>query len=229
MTCQKDCKDRHTHKRFFCIKCDPEMMARTYPDVDNSKRECCKFCFAGSDYKTHTCKDCKCHTPGPLIEKGEAYTEIPIYPLSKGLKTLVSTADVKLLLQYKWYISQGYIRRKTKENKSIFIHRLVMNAPKNMVVDHINGNTLDNRRENLRVVTSSQNSMNRTKLPKHNTSGFLGVYFHKKQKKWRAVVKVTIDGKQKLVYAKNFNTKEEAHLHREKVAKEIYKEFAPKI
>lgn len=55
-------------------------------------------------------------------------------------------------------------------------------------IDHINGDRLDNRIINLRDVTSSENNKNK-KIPKSNTSGFIGVYYYKPRKKWRVKVK----------------------------------------
>tara|TARA_A100001391_G_C5026728_1_gene267248 strand:+ start:118 stop:735 length:618 start_codon:yes stop_codon:yes gene_type:complete len=60
-------------------------------------------------------------------------------------------------------------------NRRDSIHRLVMGNPKGMCVDHINGDTLDNRKENLRVCTISQNSQNK-RLKSHSQSGYKGVH-----------------------------------------------------
>jgi HNH endonuclease len=58
-----------------------------------------------------------------------------------------------------------------------------MSAKKGEVVDHINGDTLDNRRSNLRICTNRQNLLNRKK-PSNNTSGFVGVHWNKQKNKW---------------------------------------------
>ena len=70
------------------------------------------------------------------------------------------------------------------------MHRLIMGNPKGMCVDHINGDTLDNRKENLRICTMSQNSMNK-KLRNDSESGFKGVYEIKKPQKHKYVSKKT--------------------------------------
>ena len=80
----------------------------------------------------------------------------------------------------KWYChnnnsSSDYATSGDRRNS---IHRLVMGSPKGMCVDHINGDTLDNRKENLRVCTRSQNSQNQ-KIKSHNQSGYKGVYYSK--------------------------------------------------
>ena len=68
------------------------------------------------------------------------------------------------------------------------LHRLILDAPNDLMVDHINHNTLDNRRSNLRLVNNGQNMQNRSGTPSNNTSGFRGVSFHKGTGKWFAYV-----------------------------------------
>jgi hypothetical protein len=72
------------------------------------------------------------------------------------------------------------------------MHRVVVNAPKGTVVDHINGDSLDNRKENLRICTNAENVRN---SPKHsnNTSGYKGVIWAKREQKWCA--QIIVDGK----------------------------------
>ena len=74
-----------------------------------------------------------------------------------------------------------------------------------MEIDHINGDTLDNRPENLREATRSENEMN--KLPgKRNSSGIKGVSWEKRRSKWRA--QITVNGEYK--YLGSFGTRDEA-------------------
>ena len=74
-----------------------------------------------------------------------------------------------------------------KEN--LYLHRFILDAEKGKVVDHINGNKLDNRRCNLRICTVRENVIN-SKISKNNTSGFPGVSFRKDMNKWRAYLMV---------------------------------------
>lgn len=146
---------------------------------------------------------------------------------TKGLKTnaLISDEDLNMLCQFKWYLdSKGYAYMTKRMGKGIRkttrMHRLIMNAPKNMCVDHINGNTLDNRRENLRLCSNAENSKN-LKLAKNNKSGFRGVSWFSKSGKWRAVI--TCDGKyQHLGLFESKNQAIEAYVQK---AKELYGEF----
>lgn len=73
--------------------------------------------------------------------------------------------------------------------KGRYAHRLIMGASETWdVVDHINGDTLDNRRSNLRIVTKAQNGANRVKQHACNTSGYRGVSWSKYKRKWEAYV-----------------------------------------
>lgn len=89
------------------------------------------------------------------------------------------------------------------------------------MVDHIDGNGLNNTRVNLRVANSTENARN-TRLRKDNTSGFKGVTWHKKNRKWRAVIKV--DGGQK--HLGMFDTLEAAYAAYCKAALHYFGEFA---
>lgn len=104
-------------------------------------------------------------------------------------------------------------------NGSHALHRLLMDPPKDMVVDHINRNPLDNRRINLRVCTMEENNRNLS-LRKNNSSGTMGVYFKpdKKHKPWVAQKYY----KGAWLPIKLFKTKEEAIAHR-KYLDETYK------
>lgn len=70
------------------------------------------------------------------------------------------------------------------------LHRIITNAPKGSIIDHINGDPLDNRRENLRVVTCVENGQNRTRPQKNNKSGYRGVHWVARHGKWRAAAKL---------------------------------------
>lgn len=143
---------------------------------------------------------------------------------SKGKFTIVDDEDYEWLNQWRWSLihprrkSGGYVTRnvpdkETGKQKSILMHRLILDAPEGVLVDHINGNSLDNRRANLRLVTVSQSTANRRKFS-NNTSGFKGVAFNKKARRWYMHFKML------------FDTPEEAARAYDKVARLFFGEHA---
>lgn len=122
--------------------------------------------------------------------------------LTQGKSAIVDEHWFDVLSKYKWYAffhktSGKYYasRREVLQNNkkvTVLMHRVIMNAPKGMMVDHIDGNSLNNHPKNLRLVTNSQNLMNRGKTKK-NTSGFKGVNWDKVNEKWRA--QIAVNGK----------------------------------
>jgi len=101
------------------------------------------------------------------------------------------------------------------------MHRLLIHAPKGMEVDHINGNGLDNRICNLRICTRSQNQINKG-LQKNNTTGYKGVSFIKKHRKYRATIR--INGKS--MYLGEFESAKGAAFAYDNKAKELFGNFA---
>lgn len=101
------------------------------------------------------------------------------------------------------------------------MHREIMVAPSGQYVDHVNGNKLDNRRENLRMCSNSQNMANR-RAPRVNRSGFKGVHFFKRDGTWRAAI--TQDYKTK--HIGYYATPEEAARAYDIKARELFGEFA---
>lgn len=140
-------------------------------------------------------------------------------------KALIDLDDVDKVKNIKWHRSD--LQRSTYyciSNNSEWrrIHRLIMGVTdKDIVVDHINHNGLDNRKSNLRICTSGQNTCN-CLTSKNNKSGHKGVYWSKERKKWCA--QISINNKTKGLG--RYDTIEEAIEARKKTAKEYYGEFA---
>ena len=140
------------------------------------------------------------------------YTFRRIY-LGDGVYTIVDQQDYYRLRNFNWFLSGSskkfYAHRNMKigniETKTVSMHRLIMDAPKGLVVDHINGNGLDNRRANLRLVTSLQNHWNGRKM-ENTSSRFKGVCFNKQNKKWVAYINV----ENKRIYLGSFNSEIDA-------------------
>jgi HNH endonuclease/AP2 domain len=146
--------------------------------------------------------------------------------LTQGKFAIVDDEDFERVNQYKWCFQQGYALRGQwikgeKITKIIGLHRFIMNPKKDEFIDHINGNGLDNRKENLRIVTKQQNAFNSNK-PITNTSGYKGVSFFRRDKKWRAVIKLN----QKYVHIGYFDDKITAAKAYDKKAKELFGNFA---
>jgi HNH endonuclease len=97
-----------------------------------------------------------------FLASPEYPTELPpgsvAFPLNRGY-AIVSPADWEALTQYRWHEKKGYALTSIN-GKSVSMHRWLMGQPEGLVVDHINNQGLDNRRENLRVATLSQNAAN---------------------------------------------------------------------
>lgn len=126
--------------------------------------------------------------------------------------------DYDKIKGYTWYSSHGYISTRERGNQKLLrLHRLVMNAPSNKVVDHINHNPLDNRKENLRVCNQSDNTINRKSAK--NYTGVQGVRLMPSGK-WET--RLTYHGK---VYIKRFPTLEEAVSYRKQLEEKYFGEF----
>jgi hypothetical protein len=149
-------------------------------------------------------------------------------PLTQGQNAIVDVADFEFLNQWKWFASfQRYTKsfyalrrsKKVEGHKTISMHRVILGCGINEQVDHKNHDTLDNRRENLRKCTHSQNSCNR-RTRSDNSSGIPGVTLVRGTK-WR--VRVGRNGHR--THLGYFNSAEEAAKVREAAAKEIHGEF----
>lgn len=124
---------------------------------------------------------------------------------------LLDREDEHLFGECNWYISpQGYVTSGGNTNllfKDLLLHRVVLGAKKGQFVDHINGNKLDNRRQNLRLCNQSQNGAN-TKMRKNNTSGYKGVTWITTANKWKAQIMIN----RKMYNLGLFGAPEEANL-----------------
>jgi hypothetical protein len=108
----------------------------------------------------------------------------------KGKYAIVDDEDYTLLSKYKWHLNKGYPERSEYITGRVIhkrISREIMTPTGNLVVDHINGDKLDNRRENLRVCTQAENAKNK-RGNKRNTSGYKGVSFDKRKGTWAAYI-----------------------------------------
>lgn len=113
--------------------------------------------------------------------------------LSNGLYTIVDDEDYDNLNVYKWHVNKSkntfYVITSYRENNkmvTIKMHRIIINAPKGYLVDHINHNGLDNRKCNLRICTDSQNSQNRSKTYGYSKYKGVSINISGNNKYWRS-------------------------------------------
>ena len=149
-----------------------------------------------------------------------------------GRDVIVDAQDAHLLSEYDWSIrpsgSTAYVQKVLFEN-GIYVgyrslHRVITGCEEGLVVDHKNGNGLDNRRDNLRICTQAENLRNR-KINENNTSGFKGVFFDpgtRNSKPWRSRIAV---GGQRINLGR-FGSPEEAHAAYCRASAERHGEFS---
>jgi hypothetical protein len=117
-------------------------------------------------------------------------------PLSQGLEAIIDDVDADQA-RFKWHVvkySQNrYAQREIRKDgrrTTIHLHTAILNTPQHLRVDHINGDGLDNRRCNLRLVSVQENSFNHTKKKQGCTSRYRGVCWVKRRGKWKAAIQV---------------------------------------
>ncbi len=142
--------------------------------------------------------------------------------LSQNKYALIDNEDYDRINQWSWYYHTGYARRciypyGRGKTITLFLHRIVFNRKKwrgDEEVDHINGNTLDNRKKNLRICSRAENMMNQKNLHKKSYSGIRGIHWDKNYQKWSVHIK--IGGIQK--YFGSFETIQQARkVHKKEV------------
>ena len=145
--------------------------------------------------------------------------------LTQGKYAIIDDSSFGLVSQYKWHFhitngKMGYPRTMIA-GKKIRLHTLLMKNPKGTYADHVNGNTLDNRRENLRICTPSESNANLSKRV-GCSSKYKGISFDKERDKWQ----VRVYFKKKKVFFKRVNTEIEAARLYDLIARKIFGKFA---
>ncbi len=116
-------------------------------------------------------------------------------PLSRGMVAIVDEADYHQVSAHRWHAHVNtatgiaYAARSETvgaKRRVIFLHRALMQPGKGLIVDHRSGDTMDCRRDNLRVCTRAQNNLNRTGWKAGKTSRFKGVCWFKPARRWAA-------------------------------------------
>ena len=149
-------------------------------------------------------------------------------PLSRGMVALVDDDDFERVNRFKWHVTKGrndfYAERNLRVNEGKgrqLLHSFLLPHRKGLHVDHINHNTLDNRRDNIRICTVSQNHMNRRKGT-GTTSKYKGVYWHTAAGMWQVATKKNY----KRIFIGYFKDEEDAARAYDAKATELFGEFA---
>ncbi len=148
--------------------------------------------------------------------------------LSQGKVALIDDEDAHVVAGRKWCAAwirdRWYVMRQQPVNgreRTVYLHRLIMGNPPGKIVDHRNGDTFDCRKENLRVCTTSQNNQNST-IGRHNTSGYKGVSWVRKSRRWKAQIRVN----KRCIHLGEFVDKIDASLSYDAAAREYFGDYA---
>lgn len=151
-------------------------------------------------------------------------------PLTQGKYALVDAEDFDWLAAHEWCATlskrgKWVVMRTGIKGPTGLLHRAIMKPPKDVIIDHINGDTFDNRKCNLRFANHSQNGAN-SAISKNNTTGFKGVSIDKRRthhtKPWFACIRVNY----KTIHLGRYATKEEAAKAYDEAARRYFGEFA---
>lgn len=150
-------------------------------------------------------------------------------PLTKGYAAIIDAGDAPLVLGREWHVLGDTVGRPYAVDPDGLrpMHRVIMVPPPSLVIDHINGDTLDNRRANLRICTVGENCRNARKTGSATTSKFKGVWFERPSsehggKPWRA--RIVLEGKN--IRLGRFDTEAEAAEAYDEAARRLHGEFA---
>ena len=150
--------------------------------------------------------------------------------LTRGYVAIVDLADLETVKGYCWQARISHVGKtllvyasRKAGNKTVWMHRATLKPKANKLVDHKDGNGLNNRRKNLREATRSQNNRNRG-VCLRNKSGHVGVSWNTQMGMWRA--DLTVDGKRKFLGL--FKTVPAAVSARAKAGKKYHGEFSRK-
>jgi len=148
--------------------------------------------------------------------------EMDLYDMKCNVQTttVFSKRHLEKVKKYKWSYQKGRYVIHTRTRT--LLHLLISGTKKPLLTDHINGNKLDNRDENLRVVNFSQNGINKCKQS-NNTSGYTGIDYDKKNKMW----KVRLNKDKKMIWLGRHKTIEEALKVRKEAEAIHFGEYSP--
>jgi len=203
-------------------RCDNCCFSTWIVGVDRPVLTCRQKAGFVGKWRSLRCND-KCPNFYPTTNCRLNLNEPRRIPITQGRFAIVDGEDYYQLAKYRWTATDSdkpYASRRSA-GKSIKMHRWIMNAPDELVVDHIDHNRLNNRKANLRLCTIAQNNYNATPR-KHSFSKYKGVCWNKKNKKWVVTIRYN-KIKYDLGYFDNEIVAAKAY---DKKAKEFHREFA---
>lgn len=177
------------------------------------------------------------HIPNEYKIIGDT-TIIYMTTYKKGtFETLVDTKDLDKVLKrhtYRWtpwyakntdsYYARSTVYQGIGVNPlTIYLHYYIMDCPDGYKVDHINHDTLDNRRENLRISLNDENTKHRKSKNSNNTSGYRNVSWNSRHNKW--MVQLQIEGKNTVLKYFDYDKVDEAGVYAELMRQKYYGEF----
>ena len=197
------------------------------------KCDCGNFVtVSGNGLKSGISKSCGCYkkeiikkTKNSKHNKWEFEGSIAIGVTSSGDKFIIDAEDFDRVKDFCWRINKnGYVvaNMKSGTNKTIIMHRIIMKAKKDDIIDHINWNKKNNLKSNLRFATKSENNVN-IKKRKDNTSGYTGV--KNNNGKWKS--QISFNGKR--IHLGTFDKFEDAVIARKNYEDRIHKTFNGEI
>ncbi len=160
-----------------------------------------------------------------MAEKRQKTEGAWLIKLTFGKFAAVDTEDFNRVSQYNWCAVQDdrcwYANTFKRDGTPMAMHRLILNAPKGLVVDHIDHNGLNNRKSNLRLCTNRQNQQNR-RPTRGSNSRYKGVHWCNTHRKFRA--RITHNGER--LHLGYFDSEIDAAKAYDKKARELFGEFA---
>ncbi len=218
-----DGKSRFATRTVNCKHCGEEFTRKGVPP-----QYCSRQCFYAA--RKVPGADRRASKPKPIPENRKVYIvgDLAYLPLTRGFIAVLDAADAHLVAPYRWrcITSDGhnYAARTAgprRRNEIVYLHRVLMEAPDGVTVDHRDNDGLNNRRKNLRLATTSQNGMN-SRMQRNNSTGFKGVSLVRRSGKFSAI----IIANRKTYNLGTFSTAQEAHAAYRGAAKVLHGKFA---